>query len=228
MKKDVLLLADVFEKFISACLKFYNLDPCHYFSAPGLSWDTMLKLTKIELGKISNADMYLFIKKEMRESISYINKRYSKANNKYCPDYDKTKPEKYINYIDINNLYEGGMSQYLPYEGFKWVKINNEIINRILNEKDGSLHGHFLEVDLDYPENLHNSHEDYPLAPEKIKIKEELLSPYCLENAKKFDTKTEGINKLVRNLVSKKNYVVNYGNLKYYLSQGLVLKYIKF
>ena len=120
------------------------------------------------------------------------------------------------------------MSQYLPYEGFKWVKINNEIINRILNEKDGSLHGHFLEVDLDYPENLHNSHEDYPLAPEKIKIKEELLSPYCLENAKKFDTKTEGINKLVRNLVSKKNYVVNYGNLKYYLSQGLVLKYIKF
>ena len=63
LKKDVLLLADVFEKFISSCLKFYNLGSCHYFSVPGLLRNTMLKLTKIELEKFSNADMYLFIKK---------------------------------------------------------------------------------------------------------------------------------------------------------------------
>ena len=62
LKKDV-LLADVFERFISTCLKYYELDPCHYFSSPGLSWDPMLKMTGIKLEKISNIDMYLFIEK---------------------------------------------------------------------------------------------------------------------------------------------------------------------
>ena len=81
LKKDVLLLADVFEKFISTSLEYYNLDPCHYLSAPGLSWDATLKMTKVELEKTSNADIHLFIEKGMRGGISYINKRYSKANN---------------------------------------------------------------------------------------------------------------------------------------------------
>ena len=116
------------------------------------------------------------------------------------------------------------MSEYLPYGGFKQVKINNETINRILNKSDNSLLGYFLEVDLDYPENLHDCHKDYPLAPEKIKIKEELLSPYCSKNAKKFDIKPGGIHKLTPNLMSKKNYAVHYRNLKYYLSQILILK----
>ena len=82
LKKDVLLLADTFEKFISTSIKYYNLNPCHYFSSPGLSSDAILKMTKVELEKISNPDINLFIKKEMRGSISYINKRYSKANSK--------------------------------------------------------------------------------------------------------------------------------------------------
>ena len=77
LKKDVLLAADVFEKFIDTCLKYYNLDPCHYFSAPGLSWDAMLKMTKVELEKISNADMHLFIEKGMRGGICHFSKRYS-------------------------------------------------------------------------------------------------------------------------------------------------------
>ena len=90
----MLLLVDVFEKSISTCLKNYNLDPCHYFSLPGLSRDAMLKVTKVELEKISDVDMHLFIEKGMRGGISYASKRYSKANNEYCPDYDKNKPEK--------------------------------------------------------------------------------------------------------------------------------------
>ena len=88
LKKDVLLSADVFEKFIATCLKFYGLDPCHYFSSPGLSWDAMLKMTGIELEKISDIDKYLFIEKGLRGGISYIAKRYAKANNKYMNDYD--------------------------------------------------------------------------------------------------------------------------------------------
>ena len=88
LKKDILLLAGVFEKFIDTCLKFYGLDPCHYFSSPGLSWDAMFKMTGVRLEKIVNINMYLFIEKGLREGISYIAKRYAKANNKYMKGYD--------------------------------------------------------------------------------------------------------------------------------------------
>ena len=143
----------------------------------------MLKMTKIELEKISDADIQLFIKKGMRGAISYASKRYSNANNKYCPDYDKNKPEIYINYIGMNNLYGGAMSEYLPYSGFEWVNAmseylpysgfewvntTNETVNRILNKKDNSLHGYFLKVHLEYLENLHEEHSDYPMVPGKI------------------------------------------------------------
>ena len=224
LKKDVLLLTDVFEKFISTSLKYYNLDPCHYFIAPGLSWDTMLKITKIELEKISNPDIHPFIEKGMRGGIRYVSKKYSKANNKYCPDYDKNKPENNIYYHDMNNLNGYAMSEYLPYGGFKWVKVNNEAVNTILNKSDNSLYGYFLDVDLDYPEELHDSHNDFPMAAEKIKIEDDILSPYYSEIKKEYDIKTGGINKLAPNLMPKKNYAVHYRNLQYYLSQGLILK----
>ena len=124
----------------------------------------------------------------------------------------------------MNNFYGCAMSEYLPYGGFKWVKTTNETVNRILNKKDNSLHGYFLEVDLGYPEHLLEEHSDYPMAPEKIKIKTEWLSPYSLENANKFDIKTGNINKLAPDLIPKNNYVVHYRNLKCYLSLGLILK----
>ena len=91
LQADVLLLADVFEKFINTCLDYYGFDPCHYFSSPGSSWDAMLKMTKIELDIIYDIDMNLFIEKGMRGGISYIAKRYSKANNKYMKSYDEYK-----------------------------------------------------------------------------------------------------------------------------------------
>ena len=122
---------DVFEKLIFTRLKNYNLDPCDCFSASGLSWNAMLKMAKIKLEKISDADIHLFIEKRMRGGISYSAKRYSKANNENCPNHDKEKPEFYINYLNMNNLYGGAMSQYLLYGGFKWVKTTNETVNRI-------------------------------------------------------------------------------------------------
>ena len=63
VKKDVLLSVDIFEKFIATCQKFYGLDPCHYLSSAGLSWDPMLKMTGGKLEKISDIDKYLFIEK---------------------------------------------------------------------------------------------------------------------------------------------------------------------
>ena len=162
----------------------------------------MLKMTKVELEKIGNPDIHLFIE---RGGISYINKRYSKANNEYCPDYDKNKSKVYINYLDMNNLYGKAMREYLPYGGFKWVKVNNETINRVLNKSDNSLHGHFLEGDLYYPEKLHAKRNDYLMAWEKIKIEEEMLSPSSLEIKKENNIKVGGIKKLVPNVMSKKN-----------------------
>ena len=89
LKTNVLLLADVFQKFIKTCLDYHGLYPCHYFSAPGLSWDAMLKMTKIELETISDIDVHLFIEKGMRGGISYIAKRHSKIN--YCESNKETK-----------------------------------------------------------------------------------------------------------------------------------------
>ena len=97
LKKDVLLLVGVFEKFIDTCLKFYRLDPCHYFSSPGLSWDAMLKMTGLKLGKIlTDIDKYSFVEKRLRGGILYIAIRYAKANNKYINDYDPKKPSTFI------------------------------------------------------------------------------------------------------------------------------------
>ena len=119
LKKDVLFLTDVFEKFTETCFKYYVLDPCHYFSSPGLSWDAMLKMTNIELEKISDTDKYLFIENGLRGGTSYIAKRYSKANNKYLNDYDPKKPSTFISYVDMNNFCGWVMSEYLPYKEFK-------------------------------------------------------------------------------------------------------------
>ena len=102
-KKDVLLLADVFEKFIDTYLKYYELDPFHYFSSPGLSWDAMLKMTDVKLEKISDIDKYLFIEKGTRGGISYISKRYAKANNKCMSDYASNKQSTFITYLNENN-----------------------------------------------------------------------------------------------------------------------------
>ena len=94
LRTDVLVLADVFEKFINTCLEYYREDPCHYLSSPELSWVAMLKMTGIELEVISDIDMHLFIKKGMRGGISYIAKRHSKGNNKYMQSYDVNEPNK--------------------------------------------------------------------------------------------------------------------------------------
>ena len=174
LKKGVQLLADVFKKFIDTCLKFYGLDPCHYFNFPGLSWDAILKMTGVKLEKISDIDKYLFIEKGLRGGISYIAKRYAKTNNKYMNDYDPKKPSTFMTYLDMNNLYGRAMSEYLPYGGFKCLKnIDGFDVNSV-SEK--SPIGYFLEVDFEYPDELHELQKDYPLAPEKLAVTSDMLS----------------------------------------------------
>ena len=197
LKKDVLLLTDVFEKFIKTCLKYYKLDPCHYFSAPGLSWDAMLKMTGVKLEKISDIDKYLFIEKGSRGGISYIAKRYAKAKNKYMCEYDSNKQSIFITYLDKNNLYGWAMSEYLPYREFEWLQNIDELGIMSINKKSDV--GYILEVDLKYPQELHELHNDYPLAPEKLTVTNDILSNYFKNIADKYDIKVGDIKKLIPN-----------------------------
>ena len=216
LKKDVLLLTDVFEKFISTCLKYYELDPCHYFSAPGLSWYAMLKMTGVKLEKISDIEQYLFIEKGSRGGISYVAKRCAKANNKYMSDYDSNKQSTLITYLDKNNLYGWSMGEYLPYREFEWLKIVDELDIMKINEKNDA--GYILEVDLKYPKELLELHNDYPLAPEELTVTNDILSNYCKSIADKYDIKVGDVKKLIPNVANKSKYVVHYRNLQLYLS----------
>ena len=221
LKSDILLLVDVFENFRKTCLEYYKLDPCHYFTSPGLSWDAMLKMTDIKLELITDIDMFQFIEKGMRGGISYIANRYGKANNKYMKDYKKDEPSKYIMYLDANNLYGWAMSQYLPTGGFRWMtqkQIDKIDLNKYNEE---SKKGLILEVDLKYPKDLHDLHNDYPLAPEKIKVKKEMLSNYCETIRSKYNISTGLVEKLIPTLSNKERYVLHYRNLKLYTELGL-------
>ena len=205
---DVLLLADIFENFRDVCLKNYGLDPVYYYTAPGLAWDAMLKMTKINLELLSNIDMLLMIEKGIRGGISIISNRYGKANNKYMKDFNKTEPSKYLMYVDANNLYGCAMSEKLPVHSFKWMsnkEIENIFNNRIVQvwEKTPCI----LEVDLEYPEELHDLHNDYPLCPERVEC-------------------DKGVKKLIPNLRHKNNYVIHYKNLMQCLRLGMKLKKI--
>ncbi|XP_068712122.1 uncharacterized protein [Montipora foliosa] len=167
LKSDILLLADVFENFRKTCLQYYKLDPCHYFTSPGLSWDAMLKMTNIKLELMTDIDMFQFIEKGMRGGTSYIANRYGKANNRYMKTYDEKAASKYIMYLDANNLYGWAMSQYLPTGGFRWMTKKQIDKIDLSKYKEDSNKGSILEVDLEYPKELHDLHNDYPLAPEK-------------------------------------------------------------
>ena len=208
--KDVLLLADIFEKFIVTCLKFYGIDLCHYFSSPGLSCDAILKMTGVRLEKIVDIDMYLFTEKGLRGGVSYIAKKYAKENNKYIKDYDPKNPSKFITFLDMNNLYGWATSGYLPYSGFKWLKnVDGSDVNSI-SEK--SLVGYIPKVYLEYSDELHTLCNDYPLAQEKYAISHGMLSDYCKKIGDEYGIKVGDVEKLILNLDIKTNYLLHYRN----------------
>ncbi|XP_075252035.1 uncharacterized protein LOC142344333 [Convolutriloba macropyga] len=215
LKTDVTLLADVFEKCLRLFDQVYGLDPCHYYSAPNISWDAMLKTTKVKLDLLSDIDMLLFCERAIRGGLNGIGeKRYMKANNKYLNDFDEGKPSTYGLFLDVVNLYGGTMMKKLPTGGFEWSDIS---LDKIMQTSDESDVGYFVMVDLNYPSNLHDCHNDFPLAAEKLKIDAEMLSQYQVE----LGNKTSHIPKLLETLQSKQNYVCHHSVLKFYCQQGL-------
>ena len=191
-------------------------------SAPTLSWDEMLNMTKVELELITDPDMYIFFEKCMRGGVSYISNRYSKANNKYLKCYHSKQESKHIICLDANNLYGYAMSKFLLTSGFKWIDPKEFDLNKCTSN---SLKGCVLEVDLEYPKELRELHNDYPLAPDKIEIKREMLSNYQLKIADLYNIPIIGnIKKLVPNFFNNEKNVIRYENLKLYLRLGLKLK----
>ena len=216
LKSDVLLLADVCENFRKTCLKHYNLDPAHYYTSPGLAWDACLKETGQQLQMLHDYDMLMMFEKGVQGGITHISKRYAEANNKYMKDFDPDEPATFIQYLDANNLYGWAMSQSLPTHGFKWMKeptiekvmkiledMNDSMNNTKKNTKKTTEHkkGYIFEVDLEYPKDLWKSHNDYPVAPEKMTV--------------------NGVEKLICHFKPRKNYVVHSRNLRQYLEMGL-------
>ena len=215
LKSDVFLLADVFEKFRNLFLEVYGLDPCHYYSAPNISWDAMLKKTQIKLELLSDIDMLLFCEKGIRGGLNGVGeKRYLKANNKYMSDYNQQKPSVFGLFLDVVNLYGGTMMKKHPVGGFQW---SDDTLNEILSAPDDNDFGYFVMVDLEYPTSLHDTHNDFPLAAEKMLIEEDMLSSY----QKTLGSRPSSVRKLLETLRDKREYVCHYSVLKFYQQKGL-------
>jgi hypothetical protein len=171
----------------------YGLDPLWYYTAPGLSLDAALRFTGVELDQLTDSDMYLMIERDIRGGICMAVTRYAKANNIYLKDYNPHRKKSYFRYWDANNLYGCAMSKPLPVRNFKWMTED-----QFENWRDYRC---FLEVDLKYPKDLHDLHNDYPLAPERMKIGK--------------------VDKLICSLSDKERYVVHHEALKFYIGLGL-------
>ena len=136
-------------------------------------------------------------------------------------NYDPKKQSTFISYLDMNNSYGWAMSEYLPYEGFGWLKNADEFDVMSINGKRPV--GYFLKVDLEYSDKLHKLHSDYLLAPEQLTVSSDMLSKYCKKTADKYEIKVGDVKKLITNFCNKINYVVHYRNLQLYLALGMKL-----
>ena len=205
LKTDVLLLADVMESFRKLCEKHYELDPAHYFTTPGLAWDAMLKMTDVKLELLDDVDQLLMVEKGIRGGNSNVFKRFATANNKFMKNFDEKQTSRFLVYLDANNLYGWAMSQPLPVGKFAWM--SEEELKNWKNFVETEGRGCILEVDLIYPEELHDSHNDFPLAPEILML--------------------GSVEKLTQNLRNKKGMVLHGRNLELFLSLGMKLKTIR-
>lgn len=221
LKTGVLLLADCFERFRDICESFYSLDPCHFHTAPGLSWQAALKMTKVKLKLLTDPDMYLFFERAIRGGMSVIAHRHVKANNPYIPEnYDQSAPNTYMLYADCCNLYGKALASFLPTGGFQWLaerEIDTFDVTKIPPDRNT---GFLLEVDLEYEDFLHDEHNDYPLPPESLTITDS-RNLWDKLNSQKDGRKRTNVKKLVSTLGSRNHYVVHYRNIQQYLELGL-------
>ena len=199
----MVLLANVFKAFRDICLKYYKLDPAHFYTSPGMAWHACLKCTGIRLELLTDPDMLLMSEQGIRGGITQVVRKYASANNKYIGDRFDPKPESsYLQYLDLdaNNFYGWAMSQPLQTGGLKWVDVNPNEISELATQTDK---GYLVEVDVSYPKELHNPHNDLPFMCERMEI--------------------NGVEKLVPNIRDRKSYVIHIQALNQALEHRLRL-----
>ena len=245
---DVLLLADIVERFRDQAIHDTRLDPLHYLSLPGYSMDACFaQLPTVHgpmhhLGKKSVVDhpfqvglitdcasqkeMHLMVESAVRGGISTILHRHSEANHKGLKQYDSSKKSKYIMYLDANNLYGWAMSQPLPVADYKYnPKPESFTASHIQSLSPNGDLGYLLEVDLHVPIELHDKFRSYPLAPVARCVEESEISPYTVKCQQVTQSKHDGkTKKLLLTLEDKVKYIVHYRNLQLYLKLGYQLK----
>ncbi|XP_072159613.1 uncharacterized protein [Bemisia tabaci] len=222
LKLDVCLLADVMQEFRGFCMNNYGLDCINYLTLPAFSYDAFLKMSRVQIELFTDIDMIQFISASIRGGISQCSLRHAIADNPLVTGEENrtpfTEPSTYIQYLDVTALYAYTMCKYLPYGGYHWIspfQINylfekEDGEHRIMKVPDDCNFGYILQVDLKYPQHLHDYHSDLPFCPEKkIPPSPSSKNP-----------------KLLLTLQDKKKYVIHYVALKQAISHGLVLEKI--
>ena len=208
LKSDVILLTDIFEIFFRVSYKQFKINPLYCVGFPGFTWECGLKYPNIKLQTLQDKDLILLLENNIRGGISSV------MRNRYV----KSDDNKKILYIDANNLYGLAMSQYLPYDD---IKLDNKVkLDDISNTSDDSELGYFVEVDLKYPEELKEKTKYFPFAPENKFSAQDKFTNYI--NQIKPDSYKQ-CNKLFCDWTNKKNYLIDYRMLKFYVRQGLIV-----
>jgi hypothetical protein len=233
LRTDVLLLADVFEGFRKLCLADYQVDPAHCLSAPNLSWQCMLKYTGASIQLLTDEEMYRMFQNGLRGGMCYVSKRYVQARNPYT-DGSRTMDNPtntWIIYLDANNLYGAAMMMPLPYGEYEWMP--DDVVRTLFGDMEQLKRwlekqtieqekGYVLEVDLEYPEEIHDFMNDYPVAVERKTVFTSQFSEkqHALLKANGVHY-VESVSKLLASLERKENYVVHYLNLQLYVRLGV-------
>jgi len=182
-----------------------------------------LKMTQVELGLITDPDMFLMIESGIRGGLSYASRRFAEANHPTLPNYRPEEPISYLCYLDANSLYATCQTFSLPVGDFRFLtqsEIDAFDVNSVSDQSD---RGYILEVDLEYPEHLHDAHSAYPLCPEHLTVEASMISPTLEEMYEFVGGKHAPCDKLISNLRDKTFYVTHYRCLKFYLLQGMQL-----
>ena len=215
-KSDVILLADVIEKFVTVSFEEYGINPLYCVSLPGYTYQCALKYTDIKLQTLQDKDLILLIENNIRGGIS------SDMGDRYV----KSDENKRILYIDATKLYGDSMSQMLPYDEIEmWHGHTDKYWNwleEILKTPDDSDIGYFLEIDLKYPDNIKEKTKDFPFCPEKKTNPDDNIN-YMKKIKPKNYTKSK---KLICDWTDKKKYLIHYRMLKFYVRHGMVVEKI--
>ena len=233
LKRDVHQLADVFETFRKLAINEDGLDPAHYYTLPGLTLDSALKMSKVKLNLLPTEEMYCFVEKGIRGGCTFINKHHIKLNNE---ELDKESFRSNINntemfYCDANNLYGHALSEPLPTGNAEWMEAEmfEQFMNRewLLNQDFiNSDFTYLIEADLSYPADIHDQTKDFPFAPEKLNVPSSMYSDEMLELLKNEVTNPKAISrhtKLMLTQFDKEEYVIHVRLLQFYVEQGMII-----